>query len=143
MTNLPDTPFWNAYQGRFSGLLQWKDVDALWQDLPETGGKWYVFDTSENVPAEPANPAAFQATLHAAELLVNSRRDRSHSGAIYIDNRENPQLVKIFDPVNMGTSCSCSTEPIYPRYILSRIKPDPIPTPAPPPQKGFLARLRG
>jgi len=43
----------------------------------------------------PLPEADFAALPPQAEALVNERRDRSHSGAIYIDNRETPTFIKI------------------------------------------------
>lgn len=137
---LPDTPFWRAYQSRASGLLQWEDVDALWHELIAQPNGWYVYDLETTLPEAPLPAASFAAFLPNAEALVNERRDRSHSGAIYIDNRASPTFIKIFDPTNMGTSCGGDHDMIFPRYILSKIKPDPHPAP-PPPKKGFLGRL--
>jgi hypothetical protein len=40
----------------------------------------------------------------------------------------------------MGTSCGGDHDMIFPRFILSKIKPDPRPAP-PPKKKSFLGRL--
>ncbi len=137
---LPDTPFWRAYQGRASGLLHWEDVDALWPRLAAQSEGWYVYDLETDPPNTPLSAAAFTAFLPQAETLVNARRDRSHSGAVYIDNRDSPAFIKIFDPTNMGTSCGGEHDMIFPRFILSKIQPEPRPAPAPA-KKGFLGRL--
>jgi len=137
---LPDTAFWRAYQGRAAGLLNWKDVDALWPLLKAQPEGWFVYDLETAPPTAPLSSVDFKAFLPQAEALVNERRDRSHSGAIYIDNPETPAFIKIFDPTNMGTSCGGDHEMIFPRYILSKIKPEARPAPAPV-KKGFLGRL--
>ncbi len=137
---LPDTRFWRAYQGRAEGLLNWADIDALWPLLARDPEGWYVYDLETRPPETPLDTEDFMAFLAQAGALVNSRRDRSHSGAVYIDNRATPAFVKIFDPANMGTSCGGDHDMIFPRYILSRIRPDA--RPAPPPEKtSFLGRL--
>ncbi len=137
---LPDTPFWRAYQGRASGLLHWEDVDTLWQLLATQPEGWFVYDLKIEPPTTPLPAADFTAFLPLAEALVNERRDRSHSGAIYIDNRQSPAFIKIFDPTNMGTSCGGGHDMIFPRYILSKIPPEPRPAP-PPEKKSFLGKL--
>lgn len=137
---LPDTPFWRLYQGRASGLLHWPEVDAFWATLSQTPSGWYVYDLETPPPENPHSPADFSTALKAAQSLVNARRDRSHSGAIYIDNRETPAFIKVFDPSNMGTSCGGAHDMIFPRYIFSKAKPEPRPAP-PPAKKGFLGRL--
>lgn len=137
---LPDTAFWRLYQGRSKGVLNWPEVDTLWQQLAGSPEGWFAYDLELAPPEAPSTPEAFLAVLKDAETLVNARRDRSHSGAIYIDSAENPAFVKIFDPVNMGTSCGGDHEIILPHYILSKAKPDRKPVPAPA-KKGFLGRL--
>lgn len=139
-TPLPDTAFWRAYQGRASGLLNWVDVDALWPKLAAQPDDWFVYDLDAAPPVAPLSATDLIAFLPQAEALVNERRDRSHSGAIYIDNREAPSFVKFFDPTNMGTSCGGDHEMIFPRYILSKIKPSPRPAPRPA-KRPFLGKL--
>jgi len=136
----PDTAYWRRYQARSTGLLHWPAVDALWPRLAASTGPWYVYDLQSLPPATPLTAAGFAAFLPIAEALVNTRRDRSHSGAIYIDTPANPAFVKIFDPANMGTSCGGDHDLILPRYILSHHLPDPKPASAAP-KKGFLGRL--
>jgi hypothetical protein len=141
-TPLPDTAFWTLYLSRSSGILHWQDMDAFWPQMQATTGAWYVFDPREDAPETPLSGAALQAELAAAQTLVYSRRDLPMSGAVYVDNREAPAFIKVFDPANMGSSCSCSTEPVMPRYIFSRARPDSLPL-APPPKTGLFARLTG
>ena len=135
---LPNTPFWRAYQARASGLLIWDDIDALWPQLTAQPTGWHVYDLKTTPPEAPLPEAEFTGFLPQAQALVNARRDRSHSGAIYIDNRDTPSFIKIFDPTNMGTSCGGDHDMIFPRFILSKLKPDPRPAPE---KKSFLGRL--
>jgi len=137
---LPDTLFWRAYQGRASGLLNWQEVDALWPRLTAQPSSWYVYDLNTTPPEAPLPDAEFIAFLPQAQALVNERRDRSHSGAIYLDNHGSPTFIKIFDPTNMGTSCGGDHDMIFPRFIFSKLKPDPRPAP-PPKKQSFLGRL--
>jgi len=141
-TPLPESDFWQLFLSRSSGILRWEDMDAFWQDMQVATGDWYVFDPSEDAPIAPLSGAALQAELKAAHKLVYARRELPMSGAVYVDNREAPSFIKVFDPSNMGSSCSCSTEPVMPRYIFSRAKPDSLPL-APPPKTGLFARLTG
>lgn len=134
-TPLPDTTYWRHYQGAFSSLLKWEDVDAFWGQLAATEAHWYVFEKEKAAPQSPATEAQFSEILKAAEALVNARRKLSYSGAIYLDSPDAPSMIKIFDPVNMGSVCACSGERIMPKYILS------LATPEAPPKKGLMARI--
>ena len=59
-----------------------------------------------------------------------------------MDDRKSPAFIKIFDPRNMGTSCSCSGELILPRWIISRARPDALPEPEEK-EKGLAGWLSG
>ncbi len=125
--SMPDTPFWNAYQGQFFGLLNWPEVDAFWNHMSETSGNWFVFDPEQPAPDTAANSAELAETLASAQTLINSRRDMSHCGAVYVDDLEDPTFIKVFDHAAMGSSCNISGIPILPRWIFSRIGPDDMP----------------
>jgi hypothetical protein len=143
MQPLPDTEFWRAYQGPFSGVLKWSDVDALWAWLADNNEGWFAFDPDQAAPDAPLAADEFATFLQGAVDLVNSRRERSMSGAIYRDDVDSPTMLKIFDPVNMGSACSISGERVMPRWILSRMKPDDLPVPEPMAKPGFFGRIAG
>jgi len=140
---LPDTPFWNAYRGRFFGILNWPDVDTFWTRLSSTPGDWFVFTPEQPAPDTAKTGAELAETLTKAQALINSRRDVSHCGAIYVDDLENPAFIKVFDPAAMGSSCNISGIPILPRWIISRIKPDDMPPPPEPEKPSIFKRLTG
>lgn len=138
---LPDTAYWRHYQGRFSSLLNWRDVDAFWVKIAAMKSDWYVFETGAQIPTEPATNMALSEVLAAAQIMVNTRREMAYSGTIYVDDIEMPTMIKVFDPTNMGSACSCSGERIMPRYILSQIPPDALPAPVETGKQTMLARI--
>jgi hypothetical protein len=144
MTPLPDTAFWRAYDGSFSGILKWQDVDRFWAYLAQNPEGWHVFDPDGDAPDMPMTKTEFARFLTQAKALVNSRRERSLSGAIYVDNMAEPTFAKIFDPVNMGSACNVSGTRTMPRWVVSRIKPDALPKVMEPLSKpGLFGRLVG
>ncbi len=139
---LPDTEFWRHFRGRAIGILRWDDLDAFWSEIEISGGEWYVFDPGKDAPDAPVPEVGWKTAVKAARTLVNERRDMPVSGAVYVDDREAPTIIRIFDPRHMGSSCSHSGAPIMPRFIFSRLRPDSLPV-APPPANGLFACLRG
>ena len=127
--NFPDTAFWQRYRGKFSGVLKWQDMEELWAELKAAPADWFVFDPAGQAPTVPMGDAEFLSFLDEAEQLIYQRRDRSSCGSIYLDDASAPTYIKIFDPVNMGTSCGGSHDPIMPRWIISRMLPDTLPPP--------------
>ena len=138
--NFPDTEFWRRYRGAFSGVLKWQDMKSLWASLKTSPEGWYVFDPAMEAPAAPLNSADFLSFLDEAELLINQRRDRQSCGSIYVDKLGEPACIKIFDPLNMGTSCGGSHDPIMPRWIISHMVPDTLP-PSPLEKLSIVQRL--
>jgi len=139
---LPDTPFWTLYGGKFAGLPSWTGFDAFWATLEASGGDWYVFDPAGEAPAKPA--ADFADVLAEARATVEQVRARGFCGAVFADNLTAPSFVKIFDPYRMGGVCGGSRDRILPKWIFSRIRPDPLPLlPEAPRRKRFLASLLG
>lgn len=148
MIPLPETPFWLAYGRSFSGILKWSDLDGLWAYLSKYPTNWYVFDPDKDAPEKVLSGAEFSSFLGQAKTLVNARRERSHSGAVYVNCRiapdMTPDMIKVFDPVNMGSACAVSGVRIMPRWIVSRMKPDDLPkVEKPVARRGLFARLAG
>jgi hypothetical protein len=141
---LPDTAFWQYFNGSFSGVLNWEDVDSLWASLTASAKDWYVFDVEKECPEEPLTEKAFLSFLKEALGVVHKRRSRPYCGSIYVDRYEGPEFIKIFDPTKMGTSCSCSGGLVLPRWIVSKMKPDDLSaTEAIEKKRGFFGRLVG
>ncbi len=122
----------------------WPDTDAFLSRLPQMGGEWYLFDTDATVPGRVATAGEIAAALAEFTTLLDEIRNRTACGAIYVDDRDAPSFIKLFDPFAMGTSCGGSSSgPTLPRWILSRMKPDPIPEDEAQTGPGFWARLAG
>jgi hypothetical protein len=54
-------------------------------------------------------------------------------GIVYVDHVEEPTLIKVYDPNNLGSACSRSTTPTPPLWILSTAPPPLIDNHAPVP----------
>jgi hypothetical protein len=127
LSDLPQTKYWQSFQGYFSGVLKWEDMDRLWALLKAGPEGWFVFDTRQPCPDEPLEPDAFIVFLADSEVYLRARHEYGYCGFIYVDNLEDPAFIKLFDPKRMGSSCGCSGELILPRWIISRIAPEALP----------------
>jgi hypothetical protein len=113
-------------RGRLRGVMRWTDLDTLWNAMLAKQG-WYATMASEPVPAEPAAPASLAPML--AELGALLRRDHGedYCGIVYADDLADPTLVKVYDPDNLGSSCSHGAAGQYPpRWIFSLDPPEPF-----------------
>ena len=137
------------YRGNLKGLLQWRQFEDLWARLRAAPEGWYVRDFADGaIPESPLSGEEFLAFLDEAEAFLRRRHREDYCGFIYLDEFERPGIIKVFDPKKMGSSCSCSTEPVPPRWTISRQKPELAADRVPPPEeaprrKGLFARLFG
>lgn len=141
---LPDTEFWNAYQGRFQGILTWPAFDRLWALLEAAPEGWHVFELAGSAPDAPVDAQAFRAVLAEASEMYAIARKSSLCGTVYVDDPAAPQFLKVFDPANMGAVCGDSGQRTLPRWTFTKLRPDPLPEAAPQAgRKGLFARLTG
>ena len=142
MIDLPDTPYWNKYNGRFFGLLKWEQMDALWLQLHDYPSDWYVFDFEKPQPSLVSSAEDFKQFLNDAMGFLLSRKINEHGGLVYVDEQTAPEFIKIFDPRKMGSSCGGSGGRTYPRWTISIIKPDEgVPVEVDEAPKGVFAKL--
>jgi hypothetical protein len=131
---LQTDPFYKAYKGHFSGVLQWQQLDELWEKLiKEKQNDWYIYAVGEQPPQQVVTSDELKHFIQELDQLLRREHDEDYCGIVYADNREEPAFIKIFDPNNLGTSCGSSGIPPLPGWILSKIKPVDLPSAFPQP----------
>jgi hypothetical protein len=63
------------------------------------------------------DPATF---IERIDTLLRNEHHESYCGIVYADDLDNPRLIKIYDPNNLGSSCGSSKNPPGPGWIMSR-----------------------
>ena len=58
--------------------------------------------------------------------LLRREHKEDYCGVVYTDSIESPRFVKIFDPNNLGTSCSIATEAPLPSWIICKMVPEAL-----------------
>lgn len=125
MTSSSD--FYTAFRGRFVSLLRWEDLAAFWDVLrARAGAGWYLYAVGEPVPKHPSTAEEVERFIAAVDALLHRDHREDYCGIVYTDSRENPTLVKIFDPQNLGVACGFSTNPPKPGWVMSLIPPEPL-----------------
>ncbi len=132
------TEFQRLYTGRVWSVLEWDQLTALWQRIDPAAG-WYLQavgvpspgTSSEEVVVASVGPTPADATTVSAfitgiDALLRADHHESYCGIVYADSLENPRLIKIFDPNNLGSSCGSSKNPPPPGWIMSLVVPDEI-----------------
>ena len=74
----------------------------------------------------PCMPASEDELLHfISEIddLLRTEHDEKYCGIVYADDLKRPNMIKIYDPNNLGVTCGYSDNPPLPGWVLSRIAP--------------------
>jgi hypothetical protein len=117
--------------GYLRGMLHWQELDALWLRVRAEPQGWYLSQLGEAPPTSPLEAQALLRAVDEVDALLRREHRQTFCGVVFADAPEQPTFVKIFDPQHMGSMCSCSSEPVLPRWVLSRCPPDPLQVDAP------------
>lgn len=113
--------------GSFYGVLRWHQFDALWNNLKlRSEETWYIYAVGQEMPVEPVNPLDFLKFLGELETLLKQDHQEDYCGIVYVDDTQYPNMVKIYDPNNLGASCGSSGELIPPGWVISKLKPEDL-----------------
>lgn len=115
--------YMKAFRGSFTSALRWHHLDDLWARLREKPEGWYVYAIGEALPEAVASPEDFLAFLDSLNELLREEHEEDYCGIVYADDLEQPSMVKIYDPNNLGVVCGYSDNPPLPGWVLSRIPP--------------------
>ncbi len=131
MNGTDSAAFHARLKGSFTGMLQWQQLDALWGRVKS--GTWYFYQLGEELPIAALNGDELARRIDALDALLRKDHDYNYCGIVYADDAEQPTLIKVYDPNNMGSSCSGNAAPSPPGWILSTTPPALIETHAPTP----------
>ena len=116
--------YMQKYNGRLVALRHWSDLTAFWETLLKNADDgWYVYGVGEPPPTEPVSAAKLAEFVRELDALLHRDHDEDYCGIVYVDDREHPEFVKIYDPNNLGSSCGSSGRLILPGWTLSRARP--------------------
>jgi hypothetical protein len=125
--------FLAQFNGGFSGVLHWQQLDVLWERLrADANGGWYVYAVGEPPPLEPAGAERLSLFISEVDKLLHAEHHHDYCGVVYVDRSDAPSLVKIFDPNHLGSSCGSSGMRVLPGWVLSRTRPVDLEAAMPP-----------
>jgi len=147
------TEFQSLYAGRLWSVMGWDQLTTLWRRIDPAAG-WYLRAVgvagprsgipgtqSEGTPSAPtptiaevSDAAAVSAFITRIDALLRKDHREAYCGIVYADDLDNPRLIKIYDPNNLGSSCGSSRNPPLPGWIMSRVPPDEIASAHPVPE---------
>ena len=133
----------DEFQGRFIGIMQWDDCDALLQKLINQPDGWYLYDTLVSAPNQIIDASVFTENVNRIKKILTDEHQERYCGIVYTNDLENPSFVKIFHPKNLGKSCGSSEHPPIPKWLLSKTKPVNVVEKFGPPKEkqGFISKF--
>ncbi len=130
-----DDPFYGAFRGSFTSLMQWAQLDEFWATVQaKADAGWYIYCIGEPVPTAARTAAEVEKFLKAVDTLLRNDHDESYCGIVYTDNKTDPTFIKIFDPNHLGVSCGSSKNPPLPGWTLTLIPPTQLESKRPLPE---------
>jgi len=124
-----------AFRGNFTSTMRWHDLDAFWDVLKaHADDHWYIYAVGEAPPDATVDKAQLLNFIDKIDELLRREHDEDYCGIVYVDSKEHPEFVKIFDPHNLGVTCGFSENPPLPGWILSRLQPVELETALNPPK---------
>jgi hypothetical protein len=115
--------FEHRFTGRFIGMRRWSDYDRLAERLVRSPEGWYVYMIGREPPSAPADAVDLAEFVRSITDLIKSEHDEKYCGIVYVDDPEQPSMVKIYDPNHLGSSCGSGGERVLPGWVLSRWRP--------------------
>jgi len=110
--------------GSFTSALRWHNLDDLWKALrQDVVDDWYIYAIGNEVPEAPAPHNELMVFIEKIDHLLRHEHDEDYCGIVYADDPENPKMIKIFDPHNLGVTCGYSDNPPLPGWVLSKLPP--------------------
>ncbi len=125
----------SAFRGNFTSTMRWPELADFWEVLKDyADDSWFIYAVGETAPDNTADKAHFLSFIDNIDELLHKEHDEDYCGIVYVDNKEAPEFIKIFDPNNLGVSCGFSDNPPLPGWILSRLQPVELETALNPPK---------
>jgi len=127
---IPEDEFTAAFSAKFYGVLKWRQLDELWLKVKnDKKAGWYIYAIGEMPPTNLTQNDALETLIDEINVLLRREHDEAYCGIVYADDLETPSFIKVFDPNNVGTSCSIAKTAPLPGWVISKLKPTDLSAP--------------
>lgn len=128
-------PYAEKFRSLFYGVTKWQDLDRLWETVQaQLDDSWFIYPVGHEVPETTSSAETVKKFISEIDQLLRKEHEEDYCGIVYVDNAEQPEFIKIFDPNNLGVSCGFSDNPPLPGWVMSKIKPCDLNAAFPPPK---------
>ncbi|MCF6188886.1 MAG: hypothetical protein L3J51_00235 [Cocleimonas sp.] len=126
-TDIAENEFQTAFKGKFYGVLKWDQLDDLWKKIKNNKKEgWYVYAIGDMPPEKRVSGKVLETVINELNVLLRREHDEDYCGIVYTDSLTTPSFIKVFDPNNVGTSCSIAKTPPLPGWTISKLPPSDL-----------------
>ena len=119
--------FESAFKGKFYGVLKWEQLDELWEIIKnDKADGWYAYAIGEEPPTSLTKNKDLEVVIDELDMLLRREHNEDYCGIVYTDDLKTPSFIKVFDPNNVGTSCSIAKTPPLPGWTFSKLPPSDL-----------------
>ncbi|MBF0414199.1 MAG: hypothetical protein HQL77_04620 [Magnetococcales bacterium] len=124
-TKTHSAAFRDRISGPFDGLVRLDDARMLAVEM-EALGPWYLNEPATGEHSEQVDGG--RARKHLEYLLDEILKEEKGvwTTMVYVQSRDNPELIKIFHPRRAGCGCGGGGG-IVPWWIISQVEPEAVP----------------
>lgn len=110
--------------GTLAGILDWNELDQLWQRVIEaTGTGWYLYTPDKLKPGHTATKSELQSFIVFLKAYLRAAQDKDYCGIVYVDSITHPSLIKVFDPKALLSMCNINGAIPAPSWVITTLDP--------------------
>lgn len=114
------------FDGRLFSILSWTQLDVFWRKL-DPGAGWFLYAVGQERPSTPAEAHQVTAFVQQLDSLLRKEHPEDYCGIVYTDDVDDPRLIKVYDPHNLGSVCgTMGKERVLPGWVISRVPPSDL-----------------
>ncbi len=105
-------------------------------------GVWYMLDfLDDEIRVEKIDTRKLQEAMRSMYAEVKSRKQSGNYPHTYIHTPELPKMIKLYDPMKSGSSCSVTSPEAWRIFSVVEPQKEDLECFRPPQNKSFLSRL--
>lgn len=122
-----ESTFKERFKGKFYGVLQWKQLDHIWDVVKsDKADSWFIYEVNLTPPSSTIKQLDIALEINKIDHYLRKEHNEDYCGIVYADDLESPEFIKVFNPKSLGSSCSIAKTPPLPKWIISKVKPQDL-----------------
>lgn len=126
--NCPETmaanPFVELATGSLTGILNWDELDQVWQRVcQDVCPGWYLYKSGEPPPDTTIAEDGLNTSIASLNEYLREFHTKEYCGIVYVDSVTEPTLIKVFDPGSLTSICDIYGKTPLHGWVISKLEP--------------------